>query len=325
MKSVLVTGSSGFIGKNLTKYLAEKNFNVLQLNRNSNVCNWRDVFENGIPKNIYAVVHLAGKAHDLKGVSNQDEYFKVNRDLTLKLFVEFLNSDAEIFIFLSSVKASADAVAGVLSENHACNPKSSYGLSKYQAECGLLNLMDQYRKDSEKENLKMRKGKKLYIFRPCMIYGPFGKGNLNLLFSFVEKRIPYPLGLYNNQRSYLSIDNLCFVIVETIQNDIAEGIYQLADDATLSTKEVVRLISETIGSKPIIWNVPKIIISAMAKCCDFFRLPFSTSALTKLTESYCISNDKIISAIGKPLPVSLKEGLLSAFNSLEKSRRMKKF
>jgi nucleoside-diphosphate-sugar epimerase len=158
-----------------------------------------------------------------------------------------------------------------------------------------------------------------------MIYGPFGKGNLNLLFSIVEKRIPYPLGLYNNQRSYLSIDNLCFVIVETIQNDIAEGIYQLADDATLSTKEVVRLISESIGFKPIIWNVPKIIVSAIAKGCDFLRLPFNTHALSKLTESYCISNDKIISAIGKPLPVSLKEGFLSAFNSLEKSRRIKKY
>ena len=173
MRSVLITGSSGFVGKNLTKYLTKKKINILQLNRKSTDCNWENIFEIGIPKNVKAVIHLAGKAHDLKRVSNSEEYFKVNRDLTLKLFTEFLNSEAEIFIFLSSVKACSEKVDGALSESQTCDPQSDYGLSKYQAECGLLSLMDKFRGDFEMGNSNNQTNKKLYIFRPCMIYGPF--------------------------------------------------------------------------------------------------------------------------------------------------------
>ena len=74
-----------------------------------------------------------------------------------------------------------------------------------------------------------------------MIHGPNNKGNLNLLYSFVKKNIPYPFGSFENKRSFVSIDNLCFVIKELIENkEIPSGVYNISDDQTLSTNELVR-------------------------------------------------------------------------------------
>ena len=64
-----------------------------------------------------------------------------------------------------------------------------------------------------------------------MIHGPGNKGNLNLLYSFVKKGIPYPFGRYENKRSFVSIDNLCFVIKELIENkNITSGVYNISDE-----------------------------------------------------------------------------------------------
>jgi hypothetical protein len=71
-----------------------------------------------------------------------------------------------------------------------------------------------------------------------MIHGEGNKGNLNLLYQLVSKGLPWPLGNFKNQRSFLSIENLCFVIREIVErNDILFGIYQVADDEALSTNE----------------------------------------------------------------------------------------
>ena len=75
------------------------------------------------------------------------------------------------------------------------------------------------------------KGKRVYILRPCMIHGPGNKGNLNLLYQLVSKGLPWPLGGFQNQRSFLSVENLCFVIKELLENEsIPSGVYQVADD-----------------------------------------------------------------------------------------------
>lgn len=58
----------------------------------------------------------------------------------------------------------------------------------------------------------MADGKQVYILRPCMIHGPGNKGNLNLLYNVVKKGIPWPLGSFENRRSFTSIDNLCYVV-----------------------------------------------------------------------------------------------------------------
>jgi nucleoside-diphosphate-sugar epimerase len=317
LKNLIITGSNGFVGLNLTKYLSESDFNIIPLNRTSQEFNWGNIFDEGIPNGIDSIIHLAGKAHDLKGVSNFDEYIRVNTELTIKLFEEFLKSDARKFIYFSSVKACCDVVDEILNEDHNCNPTTSYGISKLKAENSILNLFENYNQQFDINNVKAKQ-KYLYIMRPCMIHGPHNKGNLNILFSFINKRIPYPLGLFGNRRSFLSIGNLGFVMKEILINPIESGIYNLADNDTISTIEVIKLMGQIRGVKPMIWNIPKGFIIFFARIGDFFRLPFNTHSLIKLTESYRVSNKKIVTAIGKPLPMSIKDGLKSTFVSLMK-------
>jgi nucleoside-diphosphate-sugar epimerase len=149
-----------------------------------------------------------------------------------------------------------------------------------------------------------------------MIHGPGNKGNLNLLYKLASKGIPWPLGTFDNKRSFCSIDNLMFIIKELIErDDIPSGVYNVADDEALSTNNVISILAESQNRKVNIWKISKGLIQALAKLGDVVHLPHTTERLQKLTKSYLVSNAKIKAAIGKDLPVSAKEGLLKTFKS----------
>ena len=87
-------------------------------------------------------------------------------------------------------------------------------------------------------------GKQVYIMRPCMIHGPGNKGNLNLLYGVVKKGIPWPLGAFENRRSFTSVGNLCYVIDGLLTKSVPSGIYHMGDDEALSTNELIAVIYE---------------------------------------------------------------------------------
>ncbi len=293
MKSILITGASGFVAQNLISYLKNRNLQTLSYDRRMG----HDF------KNIDTIVHLAGKAHDLKNVSIPQEYYDANFELTKKLYKQFLESDAKKFIFISSVKASADNVDTVLSEDEIPNPQTHYGKSKLQAEEYITSQI-------------LPEGKSYYILRPCMIHGPGNKGNLNLLYKVVAKGIPWPLANFNNKRSFLSVENLCFVISEIIErDDIPSEIYNIADDKPISTNELITIISTSLNKRPKLWKINALIIKSIASIGDIIRLPLNTERLKKLTESYIVSNSKLKKAIAKELPLTSVEGLKLTLNS----------
>jgi len=291
--SVFITGSSGFVGR---AFIA--NFSDEEL------IQWKRGNEISIDS-ASVVIHLAGKAHDLKKTSNPDEYYQVNTEFTKEMFDAFLASDAKVFITLSSVKAVADEVEGALTEEHIPNPINHYGKSKLLAEQYILS------KD-------IPEGKRVYILRPCMIHGPGNKGNLTLLYKLASKGIPWPLGAFQNKRSFCSIDNLMFIFKELIEReDIPSGVYNVADDTDLSTNEVISILAESQNRKPNIWRISKKSIQIIAKIGNVLKLPLNEERVQKLTDSYVVSNQKIKTAIGKPLPVSSREGLLKTFHSFQ--------
>lgn len=303
---LLITGITGFVGVNLNNYLKD-DFTIKGISRKKapEFISYDNVSQESLNESK-AFIHLAGKAHDLKNVSNDSEYFEVNTDLTKKLFNEFLESDCEVFIYMSSVKATADEVEGMLDENHNSNPVTAYGKSKLASEKYILSK-------------EISDNKRVYILRPCMIHGPNNKGNLNLLYSFVSKGIPYPFGKYENQRSFLSVENLCFVIKELIQNNkIESGVYNVADDDALSTKELVKVIGEVIEKKVAILNIPKFVVSLISKIGDVMPFPINSERVQKLTENYVVSNRKIKKAIQKEFPLSVKEGINVTVKSFNK-------
>lgn len=303
-KKILITGYSGFVGSNLVKSLQPK-YKLQGLSRNienkpdqiDEVFAWSSLSAGRLAQ-TGSIIHLAGKAHDLKNTSSADEYFQINTELTRSLFDLFLQSDAEDFIYFSSVKAVADRVDGVLNETVVPDPKTPYGQSKQQAEEYLLKHT-------------LPPGKRLFILRPCMIHGPGNKGNLNLLYRFVTRGIPYPLGAFDNRRSFLCIDNLNYIIGQILSDkSIPGGVYNMADDEPLSTNEVIRIIAHASGAKDKLWKISPGLIKFMARTGDVLHLPLNSERLKKLTESYIVSNEKIKKAIGvTSMPVSSTDGL----------------
>jgi len=289
--TIFITGSSGFVGKKVVDYF-EKTCTFSKYIKGSYI----DITQD-------AIIHLAGKAHDLKNIIDPNEYYQTNTQLTKELFDKYLESNAKVFITISSVKAAADVLDNILTEEHIPNPITHYGKSKLLAEEYILSK-------------KIPIGKRVYILRPCMIHGPGNKGNLNLLYKMVTRGLPWPLGKFDNKRSYCSIDNLCFIINELVQNDkIPSGIYNIADDVPLSTNELINLIAESIDKKSFVLNIPKFLIKGISKLGDTLKLPLNSERLSKLTETYVVSNNKIKSAINKPLPISSRDGLMKTFNS----------
>lgn len=314
--NVLITGVHGFVGSNLVKALSKDNIiyglDIVSPTKEGirYTFSWDYLDKvDGIPE-VDAIIHLAGKAHDTKNQSAADVYFKINTGLTKKIYDYYLRSErAKKFIFFSSVKAAADRVEGdYVDENVVPSPKGPYGESKIAAE--------EYIRSKEDERIKL--GKETYILRPCMIHGPGNKGNLNLLYGVVKKGIPWPLGAFENKRTFMSIDNLCFIINGLLTNDVESGIYHVNDDDPVSTNELIDIICSAMGKKAHIWRIPRGVMEGVAKTGGALHLPLNPERLQKLTENYVSSNAKIKKALGiEELPVRAKDGLLKTIKSFE--------
>nr|WP_321522424.1 NAD-dependent epimerase/dehydratase family protein [uncultured Macellibacteroides sp.] len=312
--NILITGINGFVGSNLVNALCKKHvvygLDIVAPQKDGVIktFSWEDMEENSLPA-MDVVIHLAGKAHDTKNQSVAQTYFDINTGLTQKVFDYFLSSSASKLIFFSSVKAAADSVTGdVLTEEVVPAPKGPYGESKIAAE---KYIQENFDLDTPQE-------KQVYILRPCMIHGPGNKGNLNLLYNVVRKGVPWPLGEFDNRRSFTSVENLSFVINGLVSKNILSGIYHMGDDEALSTNELIEVMCESLGKKARIWHLPKGLMTRLAALGSMFKLPLNTERLRKLTENYVVSNSKIKNALAiERMPVSAKEGLIRTIKSFK--------
>ena len=289
-----ITGHNGFVGYNFIKSLNQNDEKYLY-NKNSEI----NILDSEI------VLNFAGKAHDLKNIINSQEYYTINTEFAKKIFNAFLESKAKVFITISSVKAVADNLDYELKEDEFPNPITDYGKSKLLAEQFIFSQT-------------ISNKKRVYVLRPCMIYGPNNKGNLNLLTKFVSMGFPWPLGAFENKRSFCSIENLCFIIQELIKNEsIQSGVYNIADDDPISTNQLIKTIAASQNKKIKILKIPKNILFLLAKIGDFFKLSFNTESLMKLTNNYVVSNEKIKNAICKKMPITSEDGLFKTLASFK--------
>lgn len=329
--NILITGVHGFVGSNLVKYLAKENtiygLDIVQPQKDGVMCTFSwdalDV-ENGLPE-IDAIIHLAGMAHDTRNKSAADVYFKVNTGLTQKIFDWYMASPtAKKFVFFSTVKSAADRVKGeFLTEECVPTPVGPYGESKIKAEDYIIKkfapkaLKRPFHNFDDSDSIVS--DKQVYIIRPCMIHGPGNKGNLNMLYGVVKKGIPWPLGAFENRRSFTSIGNLCVVIEGLLTKSVLSGIYHMGDDEALSTNELIEVICEAIGKKAHIWRIPKGLMNGVAKVGGWLHLPLNPLRMQKLTENYVVSNKKIKSALGvDAMPIRAKDGLIDTIRSFGK-------
>jgi len=313
---ILITGVHGFVGGNLVAYLAKDNeiygLDIIAPEKEGVVktYSWDDL-DADIIGEVDAIIHLAGKAHDTKNQAAADVYFKVNRDLTIKMFDYFCaHPNIKKFVFFSTAKAAADKVDGILTEEVVPAPVGPYGESKIAAE--------QYILGSIKERPLEFENRGVYIFRPCMIHGPGNKGNLNLLYNVVKKGIPWPLGAFENRRTFTSVENICFAVNGVLMKDVPSGIYNMGDDEALSTNELIEEICKSLGKKAHIWKLPKGLMNGVATLGGWLHLPLNPERLRKLTENYISSNEKIKKALGvDKMPVDARTGLQATLESFK--------
>ena len=315
---ILITGVHGFVGSNLVEALKKEHtiygLDIIAPQKDGVrfTFSWDYLDKpNEIPE-VDAIIHLAGKAHDTKNQSAAEVYFKVNTGLTEKIFDWFLKQPkCKKFVFFSTAKAAADKVEGVLTEDVVPSPVGPYGESKIAAEQYILSQL----KDKSEE---IKVNKQVYIFRPCMIHGPGNKGNLNLLYNVVKKGIPWPLGAFENRRTFTSVENICFAVNGVLTKDVPSGIYNMGDDEALSTNELIEEICKSLGKKAHIWKLPKGLMNGVAKVGGWLHLPLNPERLRKLTENYISSNEKIKKALGvEKMPVDARQGLQATLKSFK--------
>lgn len=275
---VLMTGSHGFVGTNLIELLSDR-YEIIRWDAMSNIP-WPDVD---------IVIHLAGLAHDTKRIKDDKEYFKVNTELTKKIFDKFLETNAKKFIFFSSIKANDN--------------DTPYARSKRLSEDYILS-------HTESTEKAFGQRKCVYILRPCMIHGKGMKGNLPLLVKWMNKGLPWPLAAFENKRSYASMGNVGYVVDELIKGEIPSGIYNVCDDDPVSTNELIELICQCVGKKARFLRIPKGMMSTLARMGDILHLPLSRERLGKLTEDKIVDNKDIKHSLGiERMPIDAKEGL----------------
>ena len=286
--TILITGAYGFVGTNLCRYLVDKGHKCLALDipkaKRDDVPygefhTWDEL--DGIDfSKIDAIVHLAGKAHDLKNVSDPQSYFDINVGLTERIF-NASNGKVPRFVYFSSSKA-ADA-------------DTPYGKSKLAAEQFLNG--------------------RAIVLRPAMIHGPGNKGNLNLLWGIARRGFPWPLAAFENNRSFTSIGNIC-AAVEALCERGEKGIYPIADDEMLSTNRLIELMAEACGRNPKLWHLPKGLMRFAARIGDILHLPLNTERLGKLTEDSFVDNAALKKHLGwAQMPIRAEDGMRETLKS----------
>jgi nucleoside-diphosphate-sugar epimerase len=254
---VLVTGASGFVGRALVEKLASDGHAVRAITRREVpdivTADWAPLLAE-----IDAVVHLAARVHRMRDASADPlaEFRRVNRDATLRLAEAAIAAGIRRFVFISSVKAAVDSTGlEAIDEDHPAIPRSDYGISKLEAEQGLLALAG-------------RNGLEPVILRLPLVYGPGARGNLRSLFSLAKLGLPLPLAAIDNRRSLLGLSNLLQAIelAMTIP-DLGGQVFYL-EDATVSTPDLLRRIAGATGRPAWLFPVPPRLLSGLAKLLD---------------------------------------------------------
>ena len=134
----------------------------------------------------------------------------------------------------------------------------------------------------------------------------------------MKKGIPWPLGAFENRRTFTSVENICFAVNGVLTKDVPSGIYNMGDDEALSTNELIEEICKSLGKKAHIWKLPKGLMNGVAKIGDKLHLPLNSERLRKLTENYISSNAKIKKALGvEKMPVDARTGLQTTLKSFK--------
>lgn len=314
MTAILITGATGFIGKNLLAKLKNDEISIALRNTRSNLShvktivvgdidnntNWQPALEN-----IDVVIHLAARAHILKETIDnpETEFDKVNTQGTINLVKQCIEAGVKHFIFLSSIGGVTTLSDKIINESSPCNPDTPYGKSKLKAEKAIEELC---------QNSNMT----YTILRPTLVYGANNPGNMERLLSLTTKNLPLPLGAINNSRSLVYVGNLIDAIITCIHHPNAKNqTFIVSDGEDLSTPELIRRIGKAMDKSPLLLPFPPSLLKLGTK------LLGKGDVGDRLLGSLQVDSSKIRKTLNWNPPYTVDEGLKVTADWFKNSRK----
>lgn len=303
---ILVTGSSGFVGRALCEALCAEQYNVLAVMRSKSAVvdscvepivmghisadtDWRSVL-----LNVDVVVHLAARVHVMQDDASDPlaEFRKMNVDTTLKLASQAAIAGVRRFVYVSSIKVNGESTRGVpFTEHDTPHPQDAYALSKWEAEQAL-------------HHLAASTGMEVVIVRPPLVYGPGVKANFASLLNVVSMRIPLPLLSIVNKRSMVYVGNLVDALIRCVVHPNAAGkTYLISDQINVSTPQLVREISQALQYPNLVFPFPVWLLHLIAK------LLRRSEVVNRLTESLEIDASAISNDLAWQAPLTMQDGI----------------
>jgi nucleoside-diphosphate-sugar epimerase len=292
MKTCLVTGATGFVGRRLVSKLAELKSDVQVIGAGRRECDgpWNHFSEVDLEQvdaqisleGVDTVFHLASKAHAVSERPDDDSgYRAVIVDGTRRLVAAAEVAGVQRFLYVSSVKAMGEGGAAdesqPIDETMSPEPKTPYGRCKLEAEGIVLESSIPH----------------VVVLRPVMVYGFGHKGNLVRMAEAISKgRFP-PISENNNRRSMVHVNDLVEACVQAIISRVNSNrkTYIIANGKALSTRELYDELRNEMGMRPINWSVPRWVLFFGAKIGDLIgkisgrRMPLDSDIIDKLLGS----------------------------------------
>jgi len=260
MKTVLVTGATGFVGRSLCEALGAQSLNVVALTRDMSKATPSENVVFRVASDLHAedalglalsgvdyVVHLAARVHVMNETAADPaaEFRRTNVDGTTKLASLSAAAGVKRFIYMSSIKVLGErTVDRPFEHDDPPLPSDPYSVSKHEAEIAVQSIGN-------------ATGMEVVILRPPMIYGAGVGGNMRRLMALVSSGIPLPFGAIRNMRTMIALPNLCDVISLSLSHPEAAGrSFLVADDKSLSTPELVTAIADSMSKPARLVSVP---------------------------------------------------------------------
>ena len=304
---ILVTGASGFIGRNTCPYLSSLGHEVIAFSRTSynfssdinfiTANSLSSIFpKNKSLKALDAVVHLAGPAHITKNINaaKTAQFIKENVDETLNFANKCAEAEVKRFIFVSSIKVNGEStISGTpFRETDIPNPSDAYAISKYQIELGLFEIA---------KYSKMN----VVIIRPPIIYGPGVKGYFGQLLGLIKKNIPLPFkSIDKNLRSFIYLENfLNFLSIVIHHPEAINNIFICSDKTDISTAALLNHLYLGMHNKNKLFRISPVILKASSFIIGKSKL------YKKLSDSLVVDSSKASKILGWQPPINLEQGL----------------
>jgi len=314
---ILVTGSTGFLGRVLVRYLLPcKNYKLVLATRvgakavPSEVIHHvvRDISQatcwNNALNGVDVIIHCAARAHVMveEVADPLEEYRKVNVYGTLKLARQAAGAGVKRFIFISSIKVNGETTTGLMPylPEDKINPQDAYAISKAEAEDGLLKIAQET-------------GMEIVIIRPPLVYGPGVKANFLNLVNLAKTVLPLPFGTVHNRRSLVYIDNLVDFIVKSIDHPAAENqIFLVSDGRDLTLRELVTLLRSAMGKSANLIPVPVFLFKLAGYV---FR---KQTLVDRLVGSLQVDSSKAKELLNWEPPFTVEQGIQSTVDDFMK-------